>query len=191
MNAKPRRYLVLLIISIAIRIFFYLFSFEAIFHGPVALTYFLHDGIFFVVLIKLLNFQKDRKWLIGLTWITLIASILYDSLACMGKKTSHFTAQQFDRAQFIIGGIFSIFYICLFLTKKGPARIFFRCMTVAVLLPFLYGIFAIVLHLPGPDSWIDNRAFATILSILLNLFLAFAVLRASRGRQEEYADFLK
>lgn len=190
MENKYRHYLTLLMVSIAVRVFFYFFPFEAVFHGPKYLPNLFYNVIFFGVLIRLLNLLKDRKWIIILTWFTLTGTILYDILTCIGRESPYFTVRQFDRCQVVIGGLVMIFYLCIFLTRKGPARLFFRFMTAAILLPYIYYTCTIIFHIASPGPWMNGRAFITILAIILNLLLAFAVVRASRGRQDEYADFL-
>lgn len=63
-------------------------------------------------------------------------------------------------------------------------------MTVATFAPYVYAIFTLIVHLPGPGPLMTNPAAIAIGSILLNLLLALAILRTPELRKAEYAGFL-
>lgn len=190
MRSKRRRYLILLLVSIAIRIFFFYFPFQDTFFEAVAKTHILYDVIFFSIMISLLELLEDRKWLISFTWIVLLVSIAYNIVVWLNDTYAPLTRHQLISTYMIMGFVFIIYYVCLFFARESPARIFFRCMPAVILIPMAYGIFAAILHYPGPYHWLSNRAGVAVISILLNTLLALAVLRAPVLREPEYADFL-
>ena len=190
MNAKGRRYLILLLVSVVIRIFFYFFPFKDTFLEEIAKTHILYDVIFNAVMISLLELLKDRKWIIGITWIALVGSIAYNILDWINDASSVLPPHLYNRSIIIIGFFLTIFYVCIFFVRKSPARIFIRGMTAVTFLPYVYAILAFFLHLPGPDAWMSSATGGTIMSILINLLLALAVWRTPELRQPEYADFL-
>lgn len=191
MRSKAHLYVLLLLISIAIRIFFYCFPFEGTDFEPIAKTHILYDVIFFAIMISLLGTLNDRKWLIGLTWITMFVSIAYTVLEWIGDESSLLTRRQHARAYFIIGFTITAFYICIFFARKSPARIFLRIMAAVATLPDLFDFIVVVLHNSKPNVFLASPLANAIISIVLNLLLALAVWRTPELRRPKYADFLE
>lgn len=191
MNAKGRRYLVLLLISVAIRIFFYFFQFEDTPFESIAKTHILYDVIFGAIVISLLESLKERKWLIGLAWAAFIASIAYSVLEWIQDAYSPFTQSEYARTIIIDSLVVVIFYICIFFARKSRARIIFRFLTAIFVLPYLFGLLAEILNLPSLDDWLTNRTVDNIVSILLNVLLAIAILRTPEFHKPQYADFME
>lgn len=191
MNAKGRRYIFLLLFSIAVRLFFYFFPFENTFFEHIAKAHIEYDVIFYSVMISLLELLKDRKWLIGLTWINMIVVIAFSMLGWIRHAYSPFTQFQYDRFITGIGFLLTAFYVCIFFARRSPARLFFRCMPAVTILPYVYGAIAIIFHFPDRDDWLGSPTTETVIAILLNLLLVFATLRTPALRKPQYDDFME
>jgi len=191
MNAKGRRYFILLHISIVARTFFYFFKFEDTPFEPIAKAQILYDVIFFGIAIDLLGTLNDRKWLIGLTWVTLFAVIAYNIHDWIGQDSSLLTRRQHVWANVIIGVTIMAFYIGIFFPRKTPARIFLRSIAVIGFIPDIASFFEFALNDSKLDALLSNPSTIAIVSILLNILLALAVWRTPELRKPQYADFLE
>ncbi|HEV2482439.1 MAG TPA: hypothetical protein VGS79_22395 [Puia sp.] len=190
MNAKGRRYLLLLLISIAIRTFFYFFRFEGTFFEGIANAHILYDVIFYSVMISLLETLKERKWLVGLAWGTLTAMIAFNLIEWARPRYLTLT-QSLARFMIVISLVFLIFNVSLFFIRKSPARIFFRLLSVVMSLDYIYGAYVGLFYPVNPDNWLMSRAGYYVIAILDNLLLLLAVLRTPELRKPPYADFLE
>ena len=190
MNTKGRRYLILLLFSIAIRTFFYFFRFEGTFFEGIAKADILYDVIFYSIMISLLESLKERKWLIGLTWGNMAASIAF-SLYEWAQPEYLTPSQSLARYMIVISLVFFIFDVCLFFTRKNPARIFFRLLSAVMGLGYIYGAYVGLFYLTKPDNWLMSRAGGDVIAILDNLLLLLAVWRTPELRRPKYADFLE
>lgn len=191
MKAKGLLYLILLFVSITVHAIFYYFPLE----GPVAdwidKTQLLYNGFFFGIVISLLNLLKDRKWLIGLAWITLIDTLAYGLLEWVQDVFSPLPDHQYVLYHNIMGIPPVVFYVCIFFVRKSTARFYFRCIAVVSMLPLAYDICASIFHLPDPYFLLTSPGSLLIMDILLNLLLAVAVLRTPELRRADYADFME
>jgi hypothetical protein len=192
MKPRGRLYLVLLLISIAIRTMFYFFLFE---EGSVPYwvgkTDLLYDVIFFAAFAWLLELLKDRRWLIGLTWITFIDSVGHSVTHLVHEATFLLTERQYSLFQGIMSIPPLVFYLCIVFARKSPARPYFRVMALLTYAPLFYIICAIIFHLPDAETLLSEKTQLFVFSILENLLLVAAMLRTPELRRPKYADFLK
>ena len=128
MRSKSRRYIFLLLFSMAVRAFFYFFPFKGSFFESIANTSILYDVIFYSIMIGLLEMLNERKWLVGLVWVTMLLSIVFGLIEWMrpGYITQHRSVARF---MIVMSVVFLVFDVSIFFTRKSPARIFFRLLS--------------------------------------------------------------
>ena len=191
MKGKGRSFLILLLISIAVRAIFYFFSFEDTFLYWIGETDLLYDVIFFAILINLMQVIKERKWLSGMAWVVLIDAIAHCFLEIIHDHSFLLTERQYILYFNITSIPPSIFYICIFFARKNPTRLWFRCMTAVTFILFIYMFCTPIFHLRDVNSLIPERTQIMLISTVINLLLIIAVLKTPELRQPQYADFME
>ena len=190
MKVKGLLFLLLLLVSITVRLIVYFTLPEGVFVQWFLNTGLLYDVIFSAISISVLELLGERKWIVGVAWITMIDIIVKGVLGVIQDKLPLFSDQQYELYFNLLNIPPLIFYVCVFFVRKSPARIYFRCMSLVVLVPIMYLLCTLIFKLPEPGPWVNSQGAIALHTTLLNILLAVIVLKTPQLRRMQYLDFM-
>ena len=191
MKLRGILYLILLSFSIVLKVITYSILPQGEFLDWIVYTGLIFDLIFYGISVSLLTMLKEQRWLVGLAWIALIASLVKDPLGNFSDEFIFLSPRQFTLYTYILSVPEGVLPIGLFFVRKSPLRPYFRWLFVLGITPFMLAGVDLISGAGNLRAGIIPWWVYIGITLIENILLFIIVLKTPRLRRPEYADFLK